>query len=178
MKTPKLRLVLLTFLPSVFSCFVITACTSEQPKQTVGSVTPTATDTVTPTLTATPTVTLTITATPKPTVTLTATPEPTVTVTPTPTYTSTPTPEPRSEYECSRNGVQPSIPGSIYRDGYCFIPISSGKCIGYADAFGYSKIGATGPSGMTKCKYPDIINDEATGKKYYRFFSGDKFILE
>ena len=96
MKTPKLRLVLLTFLPSVFSCFVITACTSEQPKQTVGSVAPTATDTVTPTLTATPTATVTITATPKPTVTVTATPEPTVTVTPTPTYTSTPTPEPRS----------------------------------------------------------------------------------
>ena len=37
MKTPKLRLVLLTFLPSVFSCFAITACTSEQPKRTFGS---------------------------------------------------------------------------------------------------------------------------------------------
>ena len=176
MKIPKLRLVLLTFLPSVFSCFVITACTSEQPKQTVGSVTPTATDTVTPTLTATPTVTLTITATPKPTVTLTATPEPTVTVTPTPTYTSTPTPEPRSEYECSRNGVQPSIPGSIYRDGYCFIPISSGKCIAYRDPwFGGM---SDGPSGMTKCDNPQIVSDEATGKKYYRFFEGSKFMLE
>jgi hypothetical protein len=168
MKIPKLRLVLLSFLPSVFSCFVITACTSEQPKQNVGSVTPTTTATVTPTLTATPTATVTV----------TATPEPTVTVTPTPTYTSTPTPEPRSEYECSRNGVQPSIPDSIYRDGYCFIPISAGKCIAYSDAFGYSKIAPTGPSGMTKCNNPEIVNDEATRKKYYRFFSGDKFILE
>ena len=70
MKIPKLRLVLLTFLPSVFSCFVITACTPEQPKRNVDSVTPTAKAKLTPT--------------PEPT----ATPAPTET--PTPTYTSTP----------------------------------------------------------------------------------------
>ena len=153
MKIPKLRLVLLTFLPSVFSCFVVTACTSEQPKQTVGSVTPT------------------VTATPTPKATGTAT------ETPTPTYTSTPTPEPRSEYECSRNGVQPSIPGSIYRDGDCFIPISAGKCIAYRDPH-FGDIMSDGPSGMTKCDNPQIVSDEATGKKDYRFFERSKFILE
>jgi hypothetical protein len=65
MKIPKLRLVLLGFLPSVFSCFVITACTSEQPKRTVGSVTntvrvkPTPEPTATPSLTETPSPTYT-----------------------------------------------------------------------------------------------------------------------
>jgi hypothetical protein len=83
----------------------------------------------------------------------------------------------RRQYECSRNGVQPSIPGSIYRDGYCFIPISAGKCIAYRDPFGFSDLTSSGPSGMTKCDNPEIVNDEATGKKYYRFFSGSKFIL-
>jgi hypothetical protein len=60
MKIPKLRLVLLTFLPSVFSCFVITACTSER---TVDNVTPTsnrkATLTFSPTETPSPTYTST-----------------------------------------------------------------------------------------------------------------------
>ena len=35
----------------------------------------------------------------------------------------------RRQYECSENGVKPSISGAIYQDGYCFIPISTGKCI-------------------------------------------------
>jgi hypothetical protein len=30
---------------------------------------------------------------------------------------------------------------------------------------------------MTKCDNPEIVTDEATGKKYYRFGSGYKFIL-
>ncbi|MFM6247965.1 MAG: hypothetical protein ACKPGN_10230 [Dolichospermum sp.] len=83
----------------------------------------------------------------------------------------------RRQYECSRNGVQPSISGAIYRDGNCFIPISAGKCIAYSDPFGYSNIVSSGPSGMTKCNNPEIVDDEATGKKYYKFFSGEKFIL-
>ena len=80
MKTPKLRLVLLAFLLSVFSCFVITACTPEQPKQPVSNGTPTAKAKLTPTPEPT--------ATPTPEPTATPTPEPTAT--PTPTYTSTP----------------------------------------------------------------------------------------
>jgi len=82
MKIPKLRLFLLTFLPSVFSCFVITACTSEQPKRTVGSVT----------------TTVRVTSTPEPT----ATPSPTET--PSPTYTSNPN---RDSTECQ--SIVPSL---------------------------------------------------------------------
>lgn len=80
------------------------------------------------------------------------------------------------KYECSRNGVQPSISGSIHRDGICFIPISAGKCIAYSNIF--SKITASGPSGMIKCDNPNIVTDEATGKRYYRFFFRSKFILD
>jgi hypothetical protein len=80
------------------------------------------------------------------------------------------------QYECSRNGVQPSISGAIYRDGICFIPVSAGKCIAYRDPW-FGDIVSSGPSGMTKCDNPEIVTDEATGKKYYRFGSGYKFIL-
>lgn len=83
----------------------------------------------------------------------------------------------RRQYECSRNGVQPSISGAIYRDGYCYIPISAGKCIAYSDPFGFSDIISAGLSKMAKCDNPDIVTDEATENKYYRFFQGSKFIL-
>ena len=84
----------------------------------------------------------------------------------------------RRQYECSRNGVQPSISGAILRDGNCFIPVSAGKCIAYSDPWGFSNLTSSGPSGMAKCDNPAIANDEATGKKYYKFFSGSKFILK
>ena len=84
----------------------------------------------------------------------------------------------RRQYECSRNGVQPSISGTILRDGNCFIPVSAGKCIAYSDPWGFSNLSSISPSGMAKCDNPAIANDEATGKKYYKFFSGSKFILK
>ncbi|MCA2653212.1 MAG: hypothetical protein IM475_02945 [Microcystis sp. M061S2] len=85
----------------------------------------------------------------------------------------------RRQYECTRNGVNPTISGSLFSDGYnCLIPISAGKCVGYADAFGYSRIGNSDPRGMISCKNVEIAEDRLTGKKYYRFSSGDKFILE
>jgi hypothetical protein len=84
----------------------------------------------------------------------------------------------RRQYECSRSGVQPSVPGAIIRDGNCFIPVSAGKCIAYSDPFGFSNLTSSGPSGMAKCDNPAIVNDEATEKKYYKFFSGSKFILK
>ena len=90
MKIPKLRLVLLAFLLSVFSCFVIAACTSEQPKRTVGSsVTPTATATATPT--------------PEPT----ATPTPELTATPTPKETPSPTDTSTSNGTTTRPTINP-----------------------------------------------------------------------
>ena len=88
MKIPKLRLFLLTFLPSVFSCFVITACTSEQPKRSVGSVT----------------TTVRLTSTPEPTATPSPTETPFPTETPSPTYTSNPN---RDSTECQ--SIVPSL---------------------------------------------------------------------
>ena len=82
----------------------------------------------------------------------------------------------RRQYECSKNGVKPSISGAIYRDGNCFIPVSAGKCIAYRDPW-FGDLTSSGPSGMTKCDNPQIVNDEATGKEYYKFFEGSKFIL-
>ncbi|MFM7405497.1 MAG: hypothetical protein ACKO3K_02195 [Cuspidothrix sp.] len=93
MKIPKSRLFLLTFLPSVFSCFVITACTSEQPKRTGGSVT----------------TTVRVTSTPEPTATPSPTETPFSTETPSPTYTSNPN---RDSTEC-----QSIVPSSCAKSG-------------------------------------------------------------
>ena len=79
---PKLRWVLLAIPPSVFSCFVITACTSEQPKRTVGNATNT----------------VRVKPTPEPTA------KPSLTETPSPTYTSKPN---RDSTECQ--SIVPSL---------------------------------------------------------------------
>jgi hypothetical protein len=104
--------------------FVIIACTSEQPKQT------------------------------------------TVTETPTPIYT----PQSGRQYECSENGVKPSISGAIYQEGYCFIPISTGKCISIQDQ--YTRIYSSKQGGWQKCRGEDVVTIPTTGKKYYRFSGG------
>lgn len=71
----------------------------------------------------------------------------------------------RRQYECTRNGVNPTISGSLFSDGYnCLIPISAGKCVGYADAFGYSRIGNSDSRGMISCKNVEIAEDRLTGK--------------
>ena len=83
----------------------------------------------------------------------------------------------RRQYECSINGVRPRIPGSVVRDSNCFAPISAGDCIAHTiGAYGLSV--GSGPSGMVECDESSrVIKDPSSEKKYYRFFSGDKFVL-
>jgi hypothetical protein len=76
----------------------------------------------------------------------------------------------RRQYECSENGVKPSISGAIYQDGYCFIPISTGKCIAIQDQ--YTRIYSQKQGGWQKCRDEDVVTIPTTGKKYYRFSGG------
>ncbi|MDB9310362.1 hypothetical protein PN471_17335 [Aphanizomenon sp. CS-733/32] len=73
----------------------------------------------------------------------------------------------RRQYECSKNGVKPSISGAIYQDGYCFIPILMGKCIAIQDQ--YTRIYDPQQGGWQKCRDEDVVTIPTTGKKYYRF---------
>jgi hypothetical protein len=75
----------------------------------------------------------------------------------------------------SRNGVQPSISGAIFENGYCFIPISSGKCMFYKDR--YTELYSPNTNGWLECDDQPTMTDPTTGKKYYRFSSLDEFIL-
>jgi hypothetical protein len=112
----------------------------------------------------------------------TPSPEPTPTSTPTPGETqssinyptSTPTPEEtnksRRQYECSENGVEPSISGAIYQDGYCLIPVSTGKCIAIQNQ--YTRIYSPQQGGWQKCDDKDVVTIPTTGQKYYRFSGG------
>ncbi|AVQ73159.1 hypothetical protein MTo_00713 [Microcystis aeruginosa NIES-1211] len=73
----------------------------------------------------------------------------------------------RRQYECSENGVKRSISGAIYQDGYCFIPISTGKCIAIQNK--YTRIYSPQQGGWQKCSDEDVVTIPTTGKKYYRF---------
>ncbi|MBD2135193.1 MAG: hypothetical protein ACKPER_28210 [Dolichospermum sp.] len=109
-------------------------------------------------------------------------PEATPTSTPTPGETqssinyptSTPTPgetnKSRRQYECSENAVEPSISGAIYQDGYCFIPVSTGKCIAIQNQ--YTRIYSPHQGGWQKCDDQDVVTIPTTGQKYYRFSGG------
>lgn len=78
----------------------------------------------------------------------------------------------RRQYECSENGVKPSISGAIYQDGYCFIPTSTGKCIAIQDQ--YTRLYSPQQGGWQKCRDEDVVTIPTTGKKYYRFSGGSK----
>ena len=73
----------------------------------------------------------------------------------------------RRQYECSENGVKPGISGAIYQDGYCFIPISTGKCIAIQNH--YTRMYSPEQGGWQKCSDKDVVAIPTTGKKYYRF---------
>ena len=75
----------------------------------------------------------------------------------------------RRQYECSENGVKPSISGAIYQDGYCFIPISTGKCIAIQNYYTRRYPIEQGEGGWQKCSDKDVVAIPTTGKKYYRF---------
>jgi hypothetical protein len=81
----------------------------------------------------------------------------------------------RRQYECSRNGVQPSISGAIFENGYCFIPISSGKCMFYKNQ--YTESYSPNTNGWLKCYDQPTMTDPTTGKKYYKFSVLDTFVL-
>ncbi|MGB3419374.1 MAG: protein kinase [Dolichospermum sp.] len=117
----------------------------------------------------------------------TPSPEPTPTLTPTPGETqssinyptSTPTlretNKSRRQYECSENGVEPSISGAIYQDGHCFIPVSTGKCIAIQNH--YTRIYSPQQGGWQKCDDKDVVTIPTTGQKYYRFTGGVETIF-
>ncbi|MFM6347511.1 MAG: hypothetical protein ACKPFK_20515, partial [Dolichospermum sp.] len=90
--------------------------------------------------------------------------------------TSTPTPGETNksrrhrQYECSENAVEPSISGAIYQDGYCFIPVSTGKCIAIQNQ--YTRIYSPHQGGWQKCDDQDVVTIPTTGQKYYRFSGG------
>ena len=84
----------------------------------------------------------------------------------------------RRQYECSEKGVKPSISGAIYQDGYCFIPMSTGKCIAIQNQ--YTRMYFPQQGGWQKCRDEDVVTIPTTGKKYYRFSGSVQtiFILE
>jgi hypothetical protein len=84
------------------------------------------------------------------------------------------------QYKCTPNGVEPNVSGSILARGYyCYVPISAGKVIGIApwtDYMGCSKYA----SGFCPANSDDVTvtTDEVTKKVYYKFSSGNKFLLQ
>jgi hypothetical protein len=197
MKMLRLRSILITFLLSV--SFVIPACTSEQPKQNVFSVTPKVTATPTVTVTATPTVTVTAT--------------PTATETPTPTYSPTPTITPTQElspkvtkpdlpssdvssspsFKCEsyktidgqwKYRLSPSLQGSFVRGSLCYIPVTPKKCK-YDSNLGYG----LRECGNCKTSPADTFNfcleegygeivEASGGDRYRAFRTGTTIVLD
>jgi hypothetical protein len=74
------------------------------------------------------------------------------------------------QYECSESGVEPTISGAIYQDTYCFIPVSTGKCIAIQNQ--YTRIYSPQQGGWQKCSDEDVVTIPTTGEKYYRFSGG------
>ena len=79
-------------------------------------------------------------------------------------------------YKCIHSpskGLQltPNIPGSVLRDGSCYVPVEAGKCVATkgGDPF-QTLVEGTSISGFYEC-YPDdrTETDKITGKKYYKF---------
>ena len=81
----------------------------------------------------------------------------------------------RTTYRCYRDSegttrVKPSIPGSVVQTGGCYIPVSFGRCVAHKGLFNFPLPGSPpNPSGFYQCTtvLPKVIEDSATGKKYY-----------
>ncbi|MGB3419693.1 MAG: hypothetical protein WBA52_04515 [Dolichospermum sp.] len=86
----------------------------------------------------------------------------------------------RTTYRCYRDSegttrLKPSIPGSVVQTGGCYIPVSSGRCLAHKGLFNFPLPGSPpNPSGFYQCTtvLPRIVEDSATGKKYYYLEDG------
>ncbi|MFM6088875.1 MAG: hypothetical protein ACKPJH_07715 [Dolichospermum sp.] len=85
----------------------------------------------------------------------------------------------RTTYRCYRDSegttrLKPSISGSVVQTGGCYIPVSSGRCVAYKGHFNFRIPGNPNPSGFGQCStiFPQIVEDPATGKKYYYLEDG------
>ncbi|MFM6021584.1 MAG: hypothetical protein ACKPER_01410 [Dolichospermum sp.] len=86
----------------------------------------------------------------------------------------------RTTYRCYLDSegttrLKPSISGSVVQTGGCYIPVSSGRCVAYRGIFNFPAPGSPpNPSGFDKCTTisPQVIEDSATGKKYYFLLPG------
>jgi hypothetical protein len=86
----------------------------------------------------------------------------------------------RTTYRCYRDNegktrLEPSIPGSVIQTGGCYIPVSFGRCVAHKGLFNFTPSGMPpNPSGFGQCTTvsPRIIEDPATGKKYYYLENG------
>ncbi len=79
-------------------------------------------------------------------------------------------------YKCIHSpskGLQltPNIPGSVLKDGSCYVPVEAGKCVATtAETPIQRAVEGTSISGFYEC-HPDdrTETDKITGKKYYKF---------
>jgi len=67
--------------------------------------------------------------------------------------------------------LKPNIPGSVLKDGSCYVPVEAGKCVATKGGNPFQPITeGTSISGFYECHADDIIEtDKITGKKYYKF---------
>ena len=80
------------------------------------------------------------------------------------------------KYVCgctASKGLQltPNIPGSVLKDGSCYVPVEAGKCVATKGGNPFqSTLEGTSISGFYECHPDDITEtDKITGKKYYKF---------